>query len=62
MESRSRSESPRTVFVNSVLIIRRKFGGSLLERISRSGKFGIEYSDASLACEELSEETCSNDA
>jgi len=49
MESRSKSESPRTVFVNSVLILRRKCCGSLLERISRTGQFCAEYSDASPA-------------
>ena len=40
MESRSRSESPHTVFVNSAPIFRGTFGGSLLERISRTGQFG----------------------
>jgi hypothetical protein len=40
MESRSRSESPQTVFVNSAPIFRGTFGGSLLERISRTGQFG----------------------
>ncbi len=30
MEGRSGSESLHTVFVNSVLILRHKFGGSLL--------------------------------
>jgi Domain of unknown function (DU1801) len=35
MESRSRSESPHTVFVNSAPIFRGTFGGSLLERTTR---------------------------
>jgi hypothetical protein len=32
-----------TVFVNSVLNIRRKFGGSLLERISTTSQIWAEY-------------------
>jgi hypothetical protein len=48
-KSRSRSRLPSAVFVSSVLMIRRKFGGSLLERISRTDKFDTEYLDASLA-------------
>jgi hypothetical protein len=45
----SRSGSASAVFGSSVPIIHCKFGGSLLERISRTGKFDTELLDASPA-------------